>query len=134
MLIVADSPQRAQMCWYKSPNNSSWYPCPYCLVSQTGDDGGDLGDECFDTSRYARTYMQYVKGRQELVKLGPGTRQVKRSTELGIVASKEGGLQCLRDLDVMALNASEATPAESLHADGLVRTIGLICETILFLR
>ena len=42
-MLVSDAPQGASLLRYKTPKNSTKRPCSLFLVTQTGNNGGDLG-------------------------------------------------------------------------------------------
>lgn len=121
LLLVADSPQRAQVLFCKHPNRSTKHPCPYCTVEQSElEDGGELGDPQFDIDANRRTRGHMDDGRQELEDLAPNpAAQAKRSMELGLVSPDSNGMQ--RPLfDLMDIDALRHVPVERLHADALV--------------
>ncbi|CAN0204362.1 unnamed protein product, partial [Scytosiphon promiscuus] len=120
LLLVADSPQRALMCFVKHPNIFSRFPCVYCMVEHNTKEaeGGDLGNQLFDVVAHRRTRGLMMEGRKRLESLAFNPKQQETvSTELGIVEPKPGDVWHL--FDVMDIVPSAATPAESLHADAL---------------
>lgn len=125
LLLVADSPQRATMCKSKHPNNSSKFPCVYCMVEQkqgSDDEGGPLGDPQFDIEAHARTRGQMLEGREKLSALAPNPNaQAKLSKDLGIVAPLPNEDWLL--YDVMDCIPARMTPVEILHADSLASVV-----------
>lgn len=142
LLLVADSPHRAQVLFCKAPNGSTRHPCPYCSVEQSAvvvgaaagvapdeDDepdeveGGELGDPQYDIFANRRTKEHLEEGRLELQALAAQpTTQNRRSMELGMVAP--GAPDEQRPLfDMLDLDPLRHVPVEILHADALVRTI-----------
>ncbi|CAN0301776.1 unnamed protein product [Ectocarpus sp. 6 AP-2014] len=119
LLIVADSPQRALILYCKHPNASTLHPCPYCLVGQFGDDGGELGSPKYDIESNRRTRGQILRGRRTLAELAPTpAAQATASKELGVaVPVPEQPIWPLHD--IVKIDALKATPVESLHADAL---------------
>lgn len=123
LLLVADSPQRALMCFVKHPNFFSRFPCVYCKVEQdcTKPEGGDLGDQLYDIVGNRRRRGLMMAGRNQLESLASNPAQQETlSTELGIVEADPDDVWHL--FDVMDIVPSAVTPVESLHADALVRS------------
>lgn len=138
LLLVADSPQRALMCYCKHPNSSSKFPCIYCMVMQTPDnDGGPLGDSEFDIVANKRTRGLIREGREKLSALsGSAVAQAELSKDLGIVAPLSSDDKMVLD-DSMDCDPLRMTPCEILHADSLVIQIEVsitVCTSLLYVR
>lgn len=124
--MVADSPQRALMLGCKHPNSSTLHPCTLCLVEQSGDDGGQLGDWRIDvnSSSLRRTRQTIEKSRsilEEMNVAGESTRDIEdKSMELGVVTSKADGIPQPLFETITLGNPVAHVPPERLHADALV--------------
>ena len=127
LLMVADSPQRALMLGCKHPNSSTRHPCTLCLVEQSGDDGGQLGDPRIDvkSSRLRRTRQTMETSWSSLEEMrvaGESTRDIEaRSMELGVVPPKADGMPQPLFETITLGNPVVHVPPERLHADALVR-------------
>ncbi|CAN0272996.1 unnamed protein product [Ectocarpus sp. 6 AP-2014] len=119
LLLVADSPPRALMCYCKHPNSFSRFPCIYCMVEQTQDnEGGDLGDQLYDIVANRRTRGLMLEGRSQLEALASNpVQQGQLSSTLGVVAPQEGDVWLL--FEACDIVPSRVTPVESFHADAL---------------
>lgn len=129
LLLVADSPQRAQVLFCKHPNGSTRHPCPYCTVEQSElDEGGELGDPQYDIDVNRRTRRQMDEGRRELEALASDpAAQTKRSMELGVVPPDSNAMP--RPLfDWMDIDPLRHVPVERLHADALVSLYVLLLQ------
>ncbi|CAB1115463.1 unnamed protein product [Ectocarpus sp. CCAP 1310/34] len=104
LVLVADSPQRALMCYCKHPNSFSRR--------------GPVGDQLYDivTNRRTRGLMLEERSKLEALASNP-VRQGHLSSALGVVAPQEGDVWPL--FEAMDIVPSRVTPVESLHADAL---------------
>lgn len=119
--MIADSPQRAVLLNCKHPNRTTKHPCPYCKVTQSGEDGGDLGDPAFDIVRKCRTRGHYDRALERLGNLAEGSsQQTKLSRELGVVPRRQALPSPMYEL-VSAGEVHRRVPPEMLHVDALVR-------------
>lgn len=121
LLLVSDSPQRALILHSKAGNNSTLKPCPDCWVTQTGPDGGELGNP-FSEARLSRRKRSDVEGLfEELGRLPPGSSEaVRKSTELGVNPLNRDMASPM--FEVMTIGEpSRAATADILHVDGQVR-------------
>ena len=118
---MCDSPQRALILHSKAPNNSSLKSCPDCWVTQTGEDGGDLGNP-FCEAHLHRRLRALVEGYfEELHQLPSGSSAaVKMSTELGVNAPDSDLLSPMYGVMTVGEPACTAT-ADILHVDGQVK-------------
>lgn len=128
LMMVADSPQRALMLGCKHPNSSSRHPCTLCLVEQSGNDGGQLGDGDLDINRrqLRRTRQSMESSWSELQQMqtaGSLARDVDaKSMELGVVVPTADGLPQPLFETLTLGNPNAHVPPERLHADALVRS------------
>ncbi|CAN0305186.1 unnamed protein product [Ascophyllum nodosum] len=120
LMLVSDSPQRAQLLYCKAPNKSTKFPCPTCLVSQTEPDGGELCDPNFPIYNKMRSRKYQDRVQKELAKLQRGSTVAKKlSTKTGVNAKNpETPWSPLTDLITTGESARVAV-AEILHLDPL---------------
>ena len=121
LMLVSDSPQRAQLLYCKAPNHSTVFPCPTCLVSQTGSDGGHLGDENFAIYSQMRSRENQDRVQRELGMLPKGSAEAKElSTKTGVNAKDpESPRAPVTDL-ITTGESARVVVAEILHLDPLV--------------
>ena len=122
-LLVSDSPQRALVLHCKAANASMLKPCPDCWVTQTGPDGGDLGDLFCGKHLHRRKRAVAVRHFEELQQLPPGRSVAsRRSTELGVNALSNDAPSPLYEIMTVGEPCRVAT-ADILHVDGQVRRL-----------
>ena len=120
-LLVSDSPQRALILHSKAPNNSTLKPCPDCWVTQTGEDGGDLGNPFCGAHLKRRLRAQVEDCFKELHQLPSGSSAaVKMSTKLGVNAPDSDLPSPMYEVMTVGEPARTAT-ADILHVDGQVK-------------
>ena len=129
-LLVSDSPQRALVLHCKAANASTLKPCPDCWVTQTGPDGGDLGDPFCGKHLHRRKRAVVVRHFEELQQLPPGSSAAsRRSTELGVNALSNDSPSPLYEIMTVGEPCRVAT-ADILHVDGQVRKLQRCYEYI----